>query len=171
MKVSSKHIEGLIKDKVGKDALPLLNILTKRRNISEFKIAEKLDYSVNQVRSILYRMHEYNLVSSTRRKDKKKGWYIYYWTFNIKHAKGLILNLMKQRLQDLRKNLKDKKDKIYFICPGDGSKIYDLEQALEYNFKCPETGELLVEENKNFHIRKIKREIALLEKELGKEAS
>ena len=44
---------------------------------------------------------------SSKRKDKKKGWYIYYWTFKHKHLKFLLNNMNKEKIQ----RLKDRLDK------------------------------------------------------------
>ena len=73
MKASKEHVEGLVKELTGEDTLKVFRLLQNRRNASEFKIAEKLDLTVNQVRNLLYKMNEHNLVTSTRKKDKKKN--------------------------------------------------------------------------------------------------
>src|SRR3989338_9156756 len=82
MKITLKSLEDLVITIVGEDVLPLVRILWGKNNISEFKIAEMLNVTVNQVRNMLYRLNEQNLVDFIRKKDKKKSWYIYYLIFN-----------------------------------------------------------------------------------------
>ena len=93
MKLSNKLVEQVVTDVAGEDVIPLIKQLKNKKNVSEFKLAEALELEVNLVRNMLYRLYHANLVSFTRRKDKKKGWYIYYWTFRIKQIKYVALVL------------------------------------------------------------------------------
>ena len=68
MKLDNELLEQLMADLVGDDVLPLVRILAKKRNVSEFKLAEMLNVTVNQIRNMLYRMNAHNLVSSIRKK-------------------------------------------------------------------------------------------------------
>ena len=54
---------------------------------------------------MLYRLLEYNLVTFMRRKDKRKGWYIYYWTFLPTDINKHYLNLKKEKLNKLSSRL------------------------------------------------------------------
>ena len=62
MNVPDKVIESIILEIGNLNLLPLVNILKDKDNVSEFKLAEKLNTTVNIVRNILYRLQEYNLV-------------------------------------------------------------------------------------------------------------
>ena len=137
--------------------------------IEFFKIAEKLELTVNQVRNLLYKMNEYNLVTSIRKKDKKKGWYIYYWTFNTRRAKDLLVNTNKRKLTDLRNKLNVGDSNTIFICSNECLRA-PFEETMEYHFKCPECGSLMIEENSNIDLDQINLEIQNLEKQLGKQA-
>ncbi|MEK6836001.1 MAG: hypothetical protein AABX55_03200, partial [Nanoarchaeota archaeon] len=83
-------LQDFVNEVAGKDAVKLVNLMKERENISEFELAEDLKLNVNQVRNLLYKLNSFNLTYSTRRKDKDKGLYIYYWTFNFKHARDLL---------------------------------------------------------------------------------
>ena len=57
MKVPEEIIIDLVKNIAGSDTVKLLHVLLKaRKNVSEFKIAEKLGISVNAVRNMIYRL-------------------------------------------------------------------------------------------------------------------
>ena len=86
MKIQQKDMEDMIVEISGKEALPVYKLLKGKDNVNEFIIANKLKISINQIRNILYKFEQYNLVSSSRKKDRKKGWYIYFFTFNQKQA-------------------------------------------------------------------------------------
>ena len=169
MRVSKEHVEGLVKELAGEDTIKVFKLLENRRNVSEFKMAEKLDITVNKVRNLLYKMDEYNLVSSIRKKDKKKGWYIYYWTFNKRRAKDLLINTNRRKINYLRGKLVDGRSNYYYLC-SNGCMRADVEETMENHFKCPECGNLMIEEKSNLDEKKIAEEIQTLEFQLGKKA-
>src|SRR3989339_193256 len=75
-----REIVGIV---VGKNVESIADLLNSPKYVNEFNIAKKLDITINQTRNILYRVSEFGLVSSIRKKDKKKGWYTYFWKFEI----------------------------------------------------------------------------------------
>lgn len=164
MRLSNKIVEELVSEIAGGDTIPLVQQIKDKTNVSEFKIAENLKITVNQVRNMLYRLQAHNLVSFIRKKDKKKGWYIYYWTFNQKQARDLALELKKEKLELLIKMLNKEKDSCYFICP-DSCVRFNFENAMEHQFKCPECNRVLVQEDNVQRLEGFRREI----KELGEE--
>lgn len=166
MRLTTKHVEDFVGELSGKDVVPLVKLLKGKKNVNEFKIAEKLSLSVNQVRNMFYRMSEHSLVSSTRKKDKKKGWYVYYWTFNLTRAKQLVLNFKKRKLEELKKRLSREGKETFFVCPSEKIRLR-FENALEHNFKCPECGAVLEEEDNIKYLEELKVDIQDLEKELG----
>ncbi len=116
---------------------------------------------------MLYRLYDSNLVSFTRKKDKKKGWYIYYWTFNIKRVQHLMDGLRKHKIERLRERLIREQASQFFGCPNKCIRL-DFEQATEFEYKCPECGNLLSHEDNTQVIDKIKTSIQQLEKDFKK---
>ena len=108
-KKKDSKMKDVVSEVVGEDSLPIVDFLQGKSNISDFKIADKVDKDIHEVRNILYRLYNQNLVTYYRKKDRQKGWYISYWTFN------------KARINDLKKNLHRKKlEKFSAACPGKG---------------------------------------------------
>ncbi|MEM4244716.1 MAG: hypothetical protein QXR60_00730 [Candidatus Nanoarchaeia archaeon] len=165
MRLSNKVIDELVREVVGDDAVKLVNMLKNKTNVSEFKLAEKLKLTVNHVRNILYRLQEHNLVTSVRRKDKKKGWYIYYWTFNMHQAKIMLSSLKRKKLDDLKSKLNVESIDSFFLCPKDFTRL-KVDYAIEHDFKCPECGTLLKQQDNDQYLAKIRKEIEQLEQEL-----
>ncbi|RMD45149.1 MAG: hypothetical protein D6831_04175 [Aquificota bacterium] len=120
---------------------------------------------IKETRNMLYRLYHANLVSFTRKKDKKKGWYIYYWTFNHKNIKHLNTELKKNRLKNLKERVKRESKSLFFACNNKCIR-FDFDQATNFNFKCPECGELMHQEDNKKIIEKLEKEIKALEKEL-----
>ena len=148
----------------GADVVQLVRVLKDKKNVSEFKLADCIDHEVNATRNMLYRLYDANLVSFIRKKDKKKGWYIYYWTFNTKRVKYLIEELKKKRLERLKDRLEREKSSHFFICSSKCMRL-DFEQATGFNFKCPECGSLMNQEDNKEKIDEIEKEMTQLKKE------
>jgi transcription factor E len=165
MEINQKEIEESIKEIIGEEALILINELKKRKNQNEFNLAEKLNLTINQVRNLIYKLDSYNLVSSIRKKDKKKGWYVYYWTYHQSRAKDLVISYKEKRINKLKNRIEDLKKETYYFCPRKCITL-NLISAMENNFRCPECNYLLLEEDKEKKIRFLKRELEMLEKQL-----
>jgi len=165
MRLSSKIIEEVVMDLAGEDVVKLVNILKDRNNVSEFKLADSMKEEVNKVRNMLYRLHDFNLVSFVRKKDKKKGWYIYYWTFNTKRIKDLILLIKQKKLTKLKERLERERANKFYSCNNKCIRL-DFDQSINFEFKCPECGQLINEEDNLLYIKNLEKEIENVEKEL-----
>ena len=166
MKDEKDFVDEAVINILGKEGLSLLELLRGKANVSEFKISDKLKITVNAVRHLLYKLVSHNLVSFTRKKDKKKGWYIYYWTLDEKEAEAMAIKLKKQKLEQLRKRLEKESSTDYLVCPNKCMRL-SLESAMDYDFKCPECGNILEREKEGFS-EKIKKEIMQIEEEIRK---
>ena len=165
MKITDKIIEEVVTDVAGADVVPLVSFLKNKKNISEFKIAEKISKEINETRNMLYRLFDYNLISFIRKKDKKKGWYIYYWTFNPKRVKYILFDLKRKRVENLKERLKRENSNDFFICQNACVRL-DFEQATNFEYKCPECGSLMNQENNAEKIKEIEQEIENIEKDI-----
>lgn len=167
MKLTKKEIDDIICHVAGEDVLPVVKALKNKKNTSEFKLAEEIKQEINLTRNMLYRLYDHNLVSFIRKKDKKKGWYIYYWTFNANKIKDVIKNLKKKRLDQLKERLERENSSQFYTCKHRCIRL-DFEQSTDFEFKCPECGELLNLEDNIKKKKDIQQEIEKLKKELKK---
>ena len=166
-----KLFEEFIKEIASEDTLKVFRSLDGKTNVSEFDLAEELKMSINYVRNLLYGLHAHNLVTSTRKKDRQKGWYIYYWTFNVKHAVDLLIKRKEKQLQHLQVSL-ELRENIIYRCP-DKHVQFDAAEALEHGFKCPECEQLLMSEDAAANkeqveklIEKVKQDLEVLRQPL-----
>ncbi len=88
----------VIRKIAGKNTEAILPILFGKKNVNEFFIADKLKLTINQTRNILYKLHALDIVSFTRKKDKRKGWYIYFWTLNELKSLKTLKNIREQEI-------------------------------------------------------------------------
>ncbi len=142
--MTNKRILELTKEVVGEDAVKVVDFLQDKSNISEFKIAEKTKTEIHEIRNILYRLHNYNLATYIKKKDRQKGWYISYWTFNKKRVRELMESLKTQKLEKYRQRLdvEQANKNNFFMCTNACIRL-DFQSATEHEFKCPECGNLL----------------------------
>ena len=166
MKINNKVVDELICNLTGEEILPLIHLIRNRKNVSEFKIAEQLNVTVNQVRNMLYRLYDHSLVTFQRKKDKKKGWYIYYWTLNKNKVKEALVSYKKKQLQDFKLRLAREQKSQFFFCPT-GCMRMTMENAMDHDFKCQECGSLLRPLDNQRTIENIKQRILELEEELS----
>ncbi len=143
----------------------IVEILFGKKDVNEFLIAKKMNITINQVRNILYKLSAEGLVSFVRKKDKRKGWYIYYWT--LKTEKCLIKleqNLFK-KIEDYKNLLNNRELKRFYVCKSCGIEINEG-NALEDGFICKECAEVYeLSDNKEI-IRDTKSKITKTEKDL-----
>jgi len=167
IRLTNKIIEDTLVEAIGSDVIPIVNFLKSRKNISEFIIAEKTRVEIHQVRNILYRMHNQNLASYKRKKDSKKGYYISYWTFHQKKVKDLLLGMHKEKLGMLKQRLqKEEANKgCFFLCTNACARL-DFEQSTEVEFKCPECGNLLQQQDNTRTIDHLRDKIKEMEASL-----
>lgn len=164
MVLTNKKIYGLINEIAGEKAVPIIEYLKDRKNVSEFLIADKVKLDMQTTRNLLYTLNSYNVATYIRRKDRKKGWYISYWTFNRKRIKELMDKLRKEKLVKLQERLRKEEANRdnFFICSKACTRL-DFEQATEFEFKCPECGGLLNQQDNTKTIEYIKEKINELE--------
>ncbi|MFH1455721.1 MAG: hypothetical protein ABIF40_02110 [archaeon] len=159
------EIDELIYSIVGPDVEPLVELLIGKQNISEFKLAEKLNITVNQVRNMLYKLYDHNLVTFIRRKDKKKGWYIYYWTLNDKNIKYALVAFKKKQLENFKSRVNNESAGTFFVCPNRCLRL-SIEKAMEQDFRCDECGSLMVQQDNKRTLENLKQRIIELEKDV-----
>lgn len=157
----------IVYELVGEEASQVIEFLYSNPGASEFDISENIGFAVSQIRSILYELKAKNLIDYDRRKDKEKGWYLYYWRVLAQNFETVYNNSKKQKLDQFKERLESEETSIYYICPNFCKRL-PFEEALENNFGCPVCGTLMNEENKSRKIELLKRNIAEHEEYLGK---
>ena len=151
-------LKELVKKIAGKNAEAMVDVLFDKKNVNEFKIAEKLNITINQTRNILYRISNYGILESTRKKDKRKGWYTYFWTLNITKALETFIKIKTKEIEALEQFLKSQQLKQYYFCTQDNIEMSE-ETAMLHNYLCPECGLLLQPVAKEKKIKEIMTKI------------
>ncbi|MEI7719427.1 MAG: hypothetical protein WCI72_06150 [archaeon] len=158
-------LKTLVEEMAGTNTNIIVDILFDKEDVNEFLIAKKMNLTINQVRNILYKLSAEGLVSFTRKKDKKKGWYIYFWTLDKEKCLKKIEGEHVKKLTELKQVLSDRESKRYYICKGCNIEVGE-EKALESDFSCDECTEVYGLVDNTNAIRDIKGKITKKENEL-----
>ena len=155
-------MEEVVTELVGAEGIPIIMYLRGKKNVSEFIIAEEVGEEIHRTRNILYRLLEHNIVSFKRKKDKIKGWYICYWDFNEKILGHLKQKIVESKIEKLRERLGKENTSMFYMCRNACIRM-DFDKAIDFNFKCPECGEIMQEQDNKRTIEFIKERLRQLE--------
>lgn len=161
----SQAIKDVVKELVNDEAVPIVLYLIGRTKVSEFVVAADLNLEIHKARNLLYRLLEHNILYFHRKKDKIKGWYICYWDFNEKIIPFQLEKIKTQKLQKLKERLEKESSSTFYMCKNACTRM-DFEKSMEFNFKCPECGELMEEQNNLRTVEFLKERINELDKDL-----
>lgn len=167
-----KLLQSLVEELASADSGKIVDILFDKKDVNEFLIAKKMDMTINQIRNILYKLSAEGLVSFIRKKDKRKGWYIYYWTLKTENCLEKLESSLLKKIAELNFLLKSRETKRFYICSSCHIEVSE-ETALEHGFTCEECAEVyeLVNNSKSIKETKAKitrtqRDLNLIQKEL-----
>ena len=170
-----KFLKEVVSIVVGKQAEEIVDLLDNEKYVNEFLIAKKLNLTINQTRNILYKLSDYGLVSSVRKKDKKKGWYTYFWKIEILKSLEFLRGTLIKQTEQINYQIKSRETKRFYVCEKCNIEFSE-ENALLNNFTCPECGGIFtVKDNSKFlkelgkSLDKLKRELTFVDIEIKKE--
>ncbi|MEK6962827.1 MAG: hypothetical protein AABX70_00265 [Nanoarchaeota archaeon] len=161
-KSTKSLITNVVTELVGEEAMPIVQYLQGKKNISEFIIAEELDLEIHKTRNTLYKLLEQNIVTFKRKKDKIKGWYICYWDFNEHNISHLSEKIRVDKIKKLSERLEREVDNMFYMCRTACVRM-DFEKSMDFNFKCPECGEIMQEQDNQRTIQFLRERIGELE--------
>ncbi len=171
--MKDKFLKSVVSSVVGKSAEDIVDLINIEKHANEFQIAKKMNLTINQTRNILYKLSDYGLVSSIRKKDKKKGWYTYFWKIETLKSLNFLREIISKRTEQIKKQINNRETKIFYICERCNLEFSE-ETALMNNFTCNECGEILkVRENEkmlkdlNKILSRLEKDLELIDKEIN----
>ena len=160
-----KLLHDLVEELAGVDTGRIVEILFGKKDVNEFLIAKKMNLTINQVRNILYKLSADGLVSFIRKKDKRKGWYIYFWTLKTEKCLIKLEDSLIKKIEELAKVLTNRKEKRFYVCKSCSIEVNE-EKALEHGFSCEECADVYDLADNEGPIREARMKVARVEKNL-----
>lgn len=157
-----KEVVGVI---IGKQAEEFAELLNSDKHVNEFLIAKKLDITINQARNLLYKISDFGLVSSIRKKDKRKGWYTYFWKIEVLKSLDFLKDLYLKKMDQINNQIKSREVKQFYFCEKCNIEITE-ENALLRDFTCNECGAVYTLKDNVDLIKEFKKNVLKIEKDL-----
>lgn len=133
----SEVINEKLSPMLDENGFKLIRVLMEKRKMSEFKLSEVIGIKVNKIRSILYKLQSKKIVEFSKRRDKRKGWYIYTWELKPRNIVLAVIKDLKSDIDILEKKYHVRQEgKEFFSCNECGIQTNML-KALETNYLCP----------------------------------
>jgi transcription factor E len=164
--MQKKFLKDALEIVSGKQSEELVELLDGKKYVNEFIIAKKLNLTINQTRNILYKVSDYGLVSSIRKKDKRKGWYTYFWKIEVQKCLEFIRNNLLKKMEQINHQLKSRQTKEFYICERCGIEFTE-ENALLHDFMCNECGEVMSRKDNSSMIREYNKGLEKLRRDLN----
>lgn len=143
----------------------IIDLLYNKKDVNEFLISKKIGLTINQVRNLLYKLASKNLVSAIRKRDKKKGWYIYFWTLHPDRCIEALKGFKEKKLDEIEHGIRSKINLTFYSC-SNNCLVMKEETALLHDFFCPECGELTMPISMEKEIKKLNAEKEKIKKEI-----
>ena len=142
--IGSKNniVERIIRNIAGNEGIIIAKLISTYDEVTDEEIAERLNVRVNLIRKILYKLYENGLARYRRVRDPETGWFIFYWTLNLKGIYDLLYKRLELVLKNLRERLEFENNHMFYRCENH-CVILPFEDALEYSFHCPKCGGIL----------------------------
>jgi transcription initiation factor TFIIE subunit alpha len=123
---------------------------------------------LNTVRKILYKLYDHGLVSCTRVRDEKTGWFIFYWRLQPDQLDAFIRSRKRRALDKLKQRLDYERNHTFFVCKTDIDVRIPFEEAMETSFRCGKCGNHLESIENADAIEALEVKIHQLEAELSR---
>ncbi len=156
--MDKKLIKEAFVEIAGKPAELLVDFLDGKKYMNEFLIAKKLDLPINQTRNILYKISDFGLVSSTRKKDKKKGWFTYSWKIEELKSLEFLKHMILKKMEQIRNQINSRETREFYVCERCHVE-FNEENALIHDFVCQECGNVLERKDNQKLIRELKKNL------------
>ncbi|MGA2628461.1 MAG: transcription factor [Candidatus Bathyarchaeia archaeon] len=152
----------------GEEAVTIVKSLKKLGEGTDEIIANDCAIRLNTVRKVLYKLYDHGLVSCTRVRDEKTGWFIFYWRLQPDQLDAFIRSRKKRTLDKLKQRLDFERNHTFFVCKTDVEIRVTFEEAMESSFKCGKCGNQLDSSENAAMVSILETKIEKLEAELSR---
>ncbi len=142
--------------------------------LEEGEMQEKLKLPSAELRQLLYRMQDSNLVIQLGTKEDESGNRLTYWRINRDIAGSFLIRKIKDVLNMLRKRREEESLGEYYVCAADPTHVrLSFDEVIAKmgeesgSLVCPVCGAMLEPVNKEKVLEDLDRMIEILERALG----
>jgi len=169
LSILDREMRKVARSLAGEEGVKIVNVLEELGEATDDVIATKSGVRLNTVRKILYKMYDHGLVSATRLRDEKKGWYVFYWRLQKDQLNAFIKDRKRKVLEKLKARLEYEKLHEFFVCENCPEIRVSFEEAMDSAFRCLKCGGQLKSVSNEGIVRFLSEKIKRLEEELKNE--
>ncbi len=147
----------------GEHGVEIVKQLIKKKEMTDEELSNKTGIPLNIVRKTLSILLEHSIVAYRVEPGEKAGWFTYYWRLDTENMMANIKVRKKWVIEKLKTRLEHEKNNIFFKCPAHPHVRMTLDEAMQEDFKCPECGSLLVQDDNQKIIRKLEQILSEIE--------
>ncbi len=137
--------------------------------VTDEELAEELSLELNDVRRALFILYENDLASYRRLRDEDSGWLTYLWTFHYENVPEQLEEEMYRLLDALDDRREYEAAHEFYLCPEESIR-FEFEEAIEFQFECPQCGSELEPMNNDVLVEAMDERIDDLRSELNVDA-
>ncbi|RLE57874.1 MAG: hypothetical protein DRJ40_01300 [Thermoprotei archaeon] len=140
-------VKMLSKRIIGDDtAEKVLDVLVSRGPMTDEEIAQVSGLHINQVRRILQKLAEEGFITFTVPQTGRVGAQ-QMWSIDMSALRHVLHRRIREVIEKLRERLRYESELgAYFTCEKCGGH-YTMDQAMEFEFRCPLCGDYLIQES------------------------
>ena len=143
-------LKSVLKDFGGPEAIKIAKILLDADDeTTDEKIAELSKVKLNIVRKILYILNENKLTQFKRVRDKRSGWFVYYWAESFDNLPILLEERREMVIEKLETRMQFEEQNYFFQCNNGCEGRLIFIEAMDLNFICPNCSGGHLEEDRN----------------------
>lgn len=166
MSTRNMLIKQVVTEFAGESAYEVVSRLKDDEETTDEAIANDTGLRLNAVRKILYKLYDLHLASYRRTRDKKTGWFVYYWILEPDRIHDLLREKKEKVLERLRQRLEFESGNTFYHCNHNGCPRHTFEEAMSNAFKCPFCNNQLVYVDNTKIIGILRKQVEILEKEI-----
>ncbi|RLE94539.1 MAG: transcription initiation factor E subunit alpha [Thermoprotei archaeon] len=134
-------------DLSGPLAAKVLSIIIDKGEATDEEISAKLKIdNPSEVRKILIKLHEADILTYRRERDENIGWYTYYWRLKDENIINVLTRRIKAVIKVLERKMEYEQNNSFYVCVQ-CLRRFTIEEAYDLDFSCPECGAILFEDN------------------------
>ena len=127
----------------GDDAVKIVKELMAKGKATEDELNRATGVKLNEIRKILFKLHNFSLAFSESVQDGQTGWLIFYWRIQSSRLDTVVKTQKRRILKKLEVRLDYEKSHDFYYCDGNDYPRLTFEEAMESIFKCPKCGKRL----------------------------
>ncbi len=127
----------MVEDVAGPEVMEVtIVLLSHKGELTDELISDELDIKLNQVRKALYKLHDLDLASFRRTRDKETGWFVFYWKLHPEKINEIVQNKQLNVLKKIKARLEHEEGNMFFYCGTPECKRVSFQEAMEQDFIC-----------------------------------